>query len=88
MEYLINIHKVKVFHKTEALNNVISEINYKIEQMASTGNTRIVLDLLTFRLAPAAETVLIQKLVDCGYSVKRIDNIDKCFIVSWAENKE
>lgn len=88
MEYLTSIHKAKAFHKTEALNNVILEINYKIEQMASTGNTRIVLDLLTFRLAPEGETVLIQKLVDCGYSVKRIDDIDKCFIVSWAENKE
>ena len=88
MEYLTTVRRARVFHKTEALNNVTSEINYKIEQMASTGNTRIVLDLLTFRLAPDAETVLIQKLVDCGYSVKRIDDIDKCFIVSWAENEE
>lgn len=88
MAYLTSVHNAKKFHKTEALNKVIPEINYKIEQMASTGNTRIVLDLLTFRLAPEAETVLIQKLVDCGYSVKRIDDIDKCFIVSWAEQEE
>lgn len=88
MAYLTTAHKAKEFHKTEALNSVIAEINYKIEKMASTGNTRIVLDLLTFGLATEAETVLIQKLVDCGYSVKRIDDIDKCFIVSWAEKEE
>lgn len=88
MVYLMTIHKAKEFHKIEALDKVIPEINYKIEQMAFTGNTRIVLDLLTFRLSPDAETVLIQKLVDCGYSVKRIDGIDKCFIVSWAEKEE
>lgn len=29
MEYLTSVHKVKAFHKTEALNNVILEINYK-----------------------------------------------------------
>lgn len=88
MAYLTSAYKAKEFHKTEALNSVIAEINYKIEKMASTGNTRIVLDLLTLGLAPEAETVLIQKLVDCGYSVKRIDDIDKCFIVSWAEIEE
>lgn len=88
MAYLISVHKAKEFHKTEALNSVIAEINYNIEKMASTGNTRIVLDLLTLTLATEAETVLIQKLVDCGYSVKRIDDIDKCFIVSWAEIEE
>lgn len=88
MAYLTTAHKAKEFHKTEALNSVIAEINYKIEKMAFTGNTRIVLDLLTFGLATEAEKVLIQKLVDCGYSVKRIDDIDKCFIVSWAEKEE
>lgn len=88
MAYLTSASKAKAFHKTEALNSVIAEINYKIEQMSSTGNTRIVLDFLTLRLAPKAETVLIERLVDCGYSVKRLDGIDKCFIVSWAEEQE
>lgn len=90
MQYIVGASKARELSKSvkRPLLEVIRKFDKQIEQLAYKGLDRMIIDLLPLELNIEQEHEIINTFIKCGYSIKEIDGIDKCYIVSWSEKEE